>query len=138
MPREEMEALSAVSAQEDQSCLQLIEVQAVSAKARHLVTWGAGCSRSVVQHGACCDVPEAQMRSASEAYWCRKLAGAICNKHLVTRLSRCSAETAAGAAMPACDLWKGLHVGLLAASSEKLLRCHAADLPFWAPCPAEC
>ena len=49
MPREEMKALAAVSAQEDQSCLKLIEVQAVSAQARHLGTQGAGCSKSVVQ-----------------------------------------------------------------------------------------
>ena len=51
MPREEMEALTAVSAQEDQSCLKLTEVQAVSAQACHLVTWGAECSESLVQHG---------------------------------------------------------------------------------------
>ena len=51
MPREEMEALAAVSAQEDQSCLKLIEVQAVSAQARHPVAWAVQYSRSLVQHG---------------------------------------------------------------------------------------
>eukprot|EP00891_Asterochloris_glomerata_P004258 jgi/Astpho2/4258/Aster-x0199 len=62
MPREEMEALSAVSAQEDQSCLQLIEVQANVDLAWFLKQW-EGQYRMEWVHGA----PEVIVRFTSPA-----------------------------------------------------------------------